>query len=403
MRRRTVVVLIAAQLVDAIGMGLLLPVLPFLAQQMGASPVEVTQIVALFALMTVVASPLAGRASDRIGRKAVVVASCGLMCVSYAGLFVAPNLASIFAFRALGGVAAAKTGVCNALILDVVAPAERGKYLGWLGAVTGLGMLLGPLLGALLALAPVPALSPYQVVIAAGGAMVALTFAGSLCLPHVARPQAAAVLAPAAQPRERGGDIRPVADLLALNFGLFLGFAAIFSTTAILVEQRFGWGMTRAGLAIGLMTGTIGAVRAGLAHRILERFGHEPSLRVAMLAFALLLAAAGLLTGAVPFLVAYCAAAASYAVAALAITVIVADRTAPAARGAAMGYIGSTSSAAIVIGASGFGYLFREVASGAPFVAGAVAGLAVLSLDALASRARASLPPAELASRVEPG
>src|SRR5687768_6169209 len=96
---RAVRVLLVAQLVDAIGMGLLLPVLPFLAQQLGASPVEVTQIVALFALTSALFAPLAGRLSDRVGRRTVVVGSCALMCVSYAGLLWAPSLAAVFAFR----------------------------------------------------------------------------------------------------------------------------------------------------------------------------------------------------------------------------------------------------------------------------------------------------------------
>jgi predicted MFS family arabinose efflux permease len=400
---RSVRVLLVAQLVDAIGMGLLLPVLPFLAQELGASPVEITQIVALFALMSVLFSPLAGRMSDRVGRKAVVVGSCTLMCVSYAGLFWAPTLAAIFLFRALGGVAAAKTGVCNALILDVVGPAERGKYLGWLGAVNGLGMLIGPLLGALLGLATLPSVSPYRVVVGAGGAMAALTLGAVLLLPRDPR-EPRRVDAPArVSADERADGLRAVLGLLALNFGLFLGFAAIFSTSAIFVERRFGWDMTRAGLAIGLMTGTIAAVRAGVAHRLIERFGCQAMLRGSMLAFAVLLIGAGASTHPLAFLPAYCAAAASYAVAALAITVAVAERTDAAARGVAMGYVGSTSSAAIVLGAASFGYLFREVAAGAPFIVGGLANLASLALYGAWTRRRDERPSAELVEEAEHG
>jgi MFS family permease len=400
---RTVTVLLIAQLVDAIGMGLLLPVLPFLAQQLGASPVEVTQIVALFALMSVLCAPLAGRLSDRVGRKPVVVGSCALMCVSFAGLLWAPSLAAVFAFRALGGVAAAKTGVCNALILDVVGAAERGRYLGWLGAVNGLGMLLGPLIGAMLGLMTVSSVSPYGVVLGAGEAMAALTLGAVLLLPGgSARDRSADSPAPRSR-GERARGLRAVLDLLALNFGLFLGFAAIFSTSAIFVEQQFGWGMSRAGLAIGLMTGTIAAVRAGVAYRLIERVGLEPALRGSMLAFALLLMLVGACTHAVMFLVAYCAAAASYAVAALAITVAVAERTNGAIRGAAMGYVGSTSSAAIVLGAATYGYLFREVALGAPFVTGGLANLASLGLYVAWMSRRVERKDAQPAVEVEHG
>jgi DHA1 family tetracycline resistance protein-like MFS transporter len=317
------------------------------------------------------------------------------MCVSYAGLLWAPSLAAVFAFRALGGVAAAKTGVCNALILDVVEPAERGKYLGWLGAMNGLGMLLGPLLGALLGLVSVSSVSPYGVVIGAGGAMAALTLGAVLLLPRSTGQERRAP-APAAQSR-RGAELHAVLGLLALNFGVFLGFAAIFSTSAIFVERQFGWGVSRAGLAIGLMTGTIAAVRAGAAHRLIARVGLEPALRGSMLAFALLLPIAGASAHPAAFLAAYCAAAASYAVAALAITVAVAERTEAAVRGAAMGYVGSTSSAAIVLGAASYGYLFREVAAGAPFMAGGLANLVSLALYVAWARGRnaqASAPPA---------
>lgn len=393
---RTLTVLLAAQLADAIGMGLLLPVLPFFAQQLGASAVEVTQIVAVFALMSVLFAPLAGRLSDRVGRKAVVVGSCALMCASYAGLFWAPSLAAIFAFRALGGVAAAKTGVCNALILDVVEPAQRGKYLGWLGAVNGLGMLLGPLLGVLLGLLTIPGVSAYGVVIGGGGGMAALALGAVLLLPATAgEPGRAGSVAPLRRSASDSG-LHSVLGLLALNFGLFLGFAAIFSTSALFVERTFGWGMSRAGLAIGLMTGTIAAVRAGVAHRLLARVGLELALRASMLAFALLLTIAGATTHAVAFLGAYCAAAASYAVAALAITVAVAERAAPEIRGSAMGYVGATSSAAIVLGAASYGYLFREVAAGAPFVTGGLASFVSLALYVVWTRRndeRANLQP----------
>jgi MFS transporter, DHA1 family, tetracycline resistance protein len=393
-------VLIGAQLADAIGMGLLLPVLPFLAQELGATAVEVTQIVAVFALMSVLASPLLGRLSDRWGRKPVVIASCLLMCVSYAGLLAAKSLAAVVAWRAVGGIAAAKAGVCNALILDVVEPAERGRYLGWIGAVAGVGMLLGPLCGALLVLLPLAPLTPYQVVIGAGGAMVGLALVAVLWLPALpgsdpSTTRVARSTAPSA--------LRPVRALLGLQLGLFSGFAAIFSTTAIFVERRFGWGMTEAGLAIGLMTGTIALVRAALAHRILARLGHEAALRWSMLAFGVLLLATGASTRPVPFLTAYCAAAASYAVAALAITVAVAERTAPDARGAVMGYLGSAGSAAIVIGAFLFGYLFREVGPGAPFATGGAVGLAALGIYVIASRARTIPPPTPLATGVERG
>ena len=400
---RTVTVLLVAQLVDAIGMGLLLPVLPFLAQRLGASAVEVTQIVALFALMSVLCAPLAGRLSDRVGRKAVVVGSCALMCASFAGLLWAPSLAAVFAFRALGGVAAAKTGVCNALILDVVEPAERGKYLGWLGAMNGLGMLLGPLLGALLGLLTVSSVSPYGVVIGAGEAMAALTLIAVLLLPgSPARDRSAGSPAPRSR-SERSHGLRAVLGLLALNFGLFLGFAAIFSTSAIFVERQFGWGMSRAGLAIGLMTGTIAAVRAGVAHRLIECVGLEPALRGSMLVFALLLMLTGASAHPVAFLAAYCVAAASYAVAALAITVSVAERTDAAIRGSAMGYVGSTSSAAIVLGAATYGYLFREVAAGAPFVIGGLANLAALGLYVAWPSRRTERVSAEPAGKVEHG
>jgi MFS family permease len=365
MSRRFLVlaILIAAQFIDAIGLGLLLPVLPLYVGTLGASPVEVTQLVALYALMGIIFSPLAGKLSDCIGRKVVIILGSSLLVASYAGMVFAPTLTWIFVFRALGGVGAAKSGVVSALLIDVVEADERARWLGLLGSMTGIGMFLGPVVGALLIQIDPFGLEAVPTVLASAAAISSVILMLCFLLPERHRSSETGARQPAQPPA-------PMRDLLVLQMGLFLAFSGIFSVSAIYMEATFGWGMATVGYAIGLMTGGVAVSRAFLAHRALRRFGTGFGTKGATAALAVLLMLLPVFDRWPGFLLAYCLAAMAYSIAAIAITVDVAGRAPRDSQGSAMGRLTAAGSAGIVIGASVNGYLFREIGPGAPFLIG---------------------------------
>ena len=147
MRRSPLAVLFAAVLVDMVGFGIILPLLPYYAESMGASPVQVTLLVASFSAMQLVAAPLWGAVSDRRGRRPLIVAGLFASAISYLIFGLADSLALLFVSRMAAGAAGGTISVAQAYVADTTVATQRARALGLLGAASGLGIMLGPAIG----------------------------------------------------------------------------------------------------------------------------------------------------------------------------------------------------------------------------------------------------------------
>src|SRR5271168_2641617 len=137
--------------VDLVGFGLVIPLLPFYAVRFGASPQQVTLLLATYSLFQLFAAPLWGALSDRIGRRPVLMTSMAASALAYLWFGSATALWMLFAARALAGACAGNIAAANAYIADVTTPENRAKGMGMIGAAFGLGFIIGPALGGLLA------------------------------------------------------------------------------------------------------------------------------------------------------------------------------------------------------------------------------------------------------------
>src|SRR5271170_8092914 len=144
-------VLFLIVLIDLIGFGLVIPLLPFYAERFAASPQEVTALMAVFSLMSMLTAPIWGRLSDRVGRRPVLMISMGAAALAYLWMGFANALWMLFAARALAGACAGNIAAANAYIADVTTPENRAKGMGMIGAAFGLGFIIGPALGGLVA------------------------------------------------------------------------------------------------------------------------------------------------------------------------------------------------------------------------------------------------------------
>ena len=152
---RAVPIALAAMLIDAIGFGIVLPVLPSLIVELGH--VELAQasriggyLLAVYAVTHFFAGPVIGNLGDRFGRRRVLLVSLICFGIDYALMAVAPTLGWLFLGRAIAGIAGATYAPANAVIADVTPPEERGAAFGLLGAAFGGGFILGPAIGGLL-------------------------------------------------------------------------------------------------------------------------------------------------------------------------------------------------------------------------------------------------------------
>jgi MFS family permease len=140
-------ILFVTVLVDMIGFGIVLPLLPFYAEEFGATPLQVTLLIASYSAMQFVAVPIWGRLSDRLGRRPFIVASLFASAVSYLIFGLAGSLTVLFLSRIAAGAAGGTISVAQAYVADTTGPEDRAHGLGMLGAASGLGILIGPAIG----------------------------------------------------------------------------------------------------------------------------------------------------------------------------------------------------------------------------------------------------------------
>lgn len=143
--------LILTVFVDTVGFGIVLPLLPLYAQEFGASPELVTLVAVSFTMGQAMFGPFWGWLSDRIGRKPVLLITISGTLCAYLLLAFTESLWMLFVVRFLGGAMAANMGVAHALVADVTSAADRTKQIARLSGAGGLGFVVGPAVGGLLA------------------------------------------------------------------------------------------------------------------------------------------------------------------------------------------------------------------------------------------------------------
>src|SRR6476619_6069630 len=145
---RPLLVIFLTIFVNLVGFGIIIPLLPFYAQMFGASPLVIGLLFASFSLSQLVAAPVLGDLSDRIGRRPILLFSLLGTVVSFAMLALAHGLAMLFAALIVDGLSGGNITTARAYIADVSTEENRAKSFGLLGAACGLGFIIGPALSA---------------------------------------------------------------------------------------------------------------------------------------------------------------------------------------------------------------------------------------------------------------
>jgi len=149
--RGTLPTIFAVIVIDLIGFGVVLPILPYYAREYGAAPAVLGLLVATHAAMQFVFSPVWGRVSDRVGRRPVMLVTILGTAISLYVLGAAESLSGLFVARAMSGFFGANISVAVAYVTDVTEESERTRWMGMVGASFGIGFILGPAIGGLLA------------------------------------------------------------------------------------------------------------------------------------------------------------------------------------------------------------------------------------------------------------
>lgn len=150
--KRAIFILILSEFLVCLGIGLVIPVMPFLKTELHLSALDMGIMTSLFALAQFVASPIVGRISDKVGRKPILAIGLALYMVSEF-VFAVTNYLWVFNIsRIIGGISAAMvTPTGMALAADITTKRQRAKVIGWLSAAFSGGLILGPGVGGILA------------------------------------------------------------------------------------------------------------------------------------------------------------------------------------------------------------------------------------------------------------
>ncbi len=372
-QKRQLLVLFLTLLMVMVGFGIILPILPFYAQSMGATATHLGLLFATYSLMQFLFSPWWGRVSDRLGRRPVLLLGLLGMALSFALFGLSRALWMLFAARVLGGfLSSALLPTAMAYVADSTSYEQRGQGMGLLGAAMGLGMVVGPGLGGFLVLGGNPGV-PFFV---AAGLTVLVALLAWAALPESLGPEARVR---AQGLHERGpfslyrqlvrSLTSPVGLILLLAFISQSAFASLFGTFALFAKAKLGFG-EREMAAVFTAIGLIAVVGQGLlVGPVIKRWGEARTVQI------------GLLLSSVGFLIVPLAynlpsllglsglLGLGNALLSPALSALVSKRAAPDQQGSILGVLNSYLSLGRIVGPIAGGALFDVLGYSSPYLA----------------------------------
>ena len=281
-------VLMLTVFVDMIGFLIVLPLLPFYAEKLGADPTRVGALIAAFAVGQVAAAPLWGRLSDRYGRRPMILAGLLISAVAYVVFESASEVWMLFLSRLVQGGGAGTVGVVQAYLSDSVPRQGRAKALGWLTAATSAGVMIGPAIGSLAAARGW--IGPGY--LAAGLCVLNFLF-GLIWLPEplTAQRRGERPRTPPGATRRAAMEIlsRPAGPVGALvwiySFGM-MAFMAMNGVIALYLERAFGATVATIGWFYTYVGGVSLVMRTVILGPVVSRLGEVGTLRLGLLAIA---------------------------------------------------------------------------------------------------------------------
>lgn len=284
--RRQIYILAFVLLVVMLGFGVVIPIIPFFIEDMGAGGTELGLLVASYAIMRLIFGPIWGSLSDRVGRKPILMVGIFGYGITMILFGLATKLWMLFVFRSLSGILSSATSPTTmAYISDSTSEKDRGGGMGTLGAAIGIGTILGPGFGGLL-----------------GGESLSIPFfiAGgmsflALLLIWLFLPESLSVEArrqASHKKRLTASDlwqamVGPIGILLGMAFLVSYAMTTFYSIFGLYALQKFSYGTQEVG-AIMMVVGMVSALAQGVfTGPLTRRWGEAAVIKTTLLATAL--------------------------------------------------------------------------------------------------------------------
>jgi len=271
--------------VDLIGFGIVIPILPFLSPQLGGGTDDIAFILVSYSVAAALVAPLWGRLSDRLGRRRVLGICLLGGAASHFLLAAADTLSTVYLARAVAGAMAGSLPVATALVADVSAPDRRSRAMGLIGRAFGVGLVLGPMIGGLLSLSDGDFTIPCLV---AGGLSTLAAVMAFLLLPeHIGADAESPAAVDPEEPEARVDLIRRPGLLLFVSQFTFhtCAVSASIYLFPLWVADGLGWQAREVGLFFGLVGAVMIMTQGNLLGRMTDLFGPMWVLRGAAAGF----------------------------------------------------------------------------------------------------------------------
>jgi DHA1 family tetracycline resistance protein-like MFS transporter len=290
-------IILATVGLDAVGIGLVMPIIPRLLREVGHTGElgwRFGAFLGLYALMQFLCAPLLGAISDKVGRRPVLLVSLAGAAIDYVFMALAPSMAWLFIGRAIAGITGANMAVAQAYIADITPEDQRARRYGLFSAIFGVGFIAGPVIGGLLGEVWVRA--PFL----AAAVLNGLNFAMALfVLPESHTARSAGIDRTAFNPfgSLRWASAFPALLPLLLAFVVLALVGEIGGTIWVLYgEDKFAWSPWTIGLSLAGFGLFHALAQAFVAGPVAERFGERRALLIGMIADAVAYVAIALAT-----------------------------------------------------------------------------------------------------------
>lgn len=279
--RLPILFILITVMIDAMGIGLIMPVMPKLIQQVeggdiGNAAIWGGVLSTSFAMMQFLFSPLLGRLSDAFGRRPVLLVSLLVMAADYLVMAVAGSIWVLVAGRIVGGITAATHSTANAYMADISASKDKAANFGLIGAGFGVGFVFGPMLGGLLAEYGTRAPFYAAAALALANALFGMAVLRETVTDATRRPFRLSGANPFSAFRSLSAlnsTSGPVAPLLWVVFLYHLANVVYPAVWAYFTIARFGWSPGVIGISLAVYGVSMVVVQGGLIRPAIRMFG----------------------------------------------------------------------------------------------------------------------------------
>ncbi len=277
--RLSLVFILVTVMIDAMGIGLIIPVMPDLLQELQGSGIANAALwggilSTIFAVMQFLFAPVLGGLSDRFGRRPVLLISTVIMALDYLVMAVAGSIWLLFLGRVVGGITAATQSTAGAYMADISAPKDKAKNFGLIGAAFGIGFVLGPLVGGLLGELGTRAPFYAAALLAAMNAALGWMVLTETVTDRIRRPFTLARANPFGSMRVFGA-MPVVRGLILVYFFYQLAFMVYPAIWSYWGQEQLGWSVSTIGLSLALFGVMMAIVQGGLIRFVLRWFGER--------------------------------------------------------------------------------------------------------------------------------